>query len=343
MDWDAKMLPAWDLGTVVVPIGGGGGALDLKLGAPTSSRAAVATAAPTLPSANPPPPPPPPSSSAPPKRPRPGHAQQAAPACSVQGCDADLSQCRDYHRRHKVCVAHSKAPFVTVAGQQQRFCQQCSRRSDKVHIVPTPLHHIHRKARMGGGRQDGDRRVPRPVLPCRPPQRRRRRRPLPRQGPEAPPIPDQPQQWMPAIHRHHDGFLREQQQAQQRQLCSLSSVRQPDTSTGTDGHDPYRAAPRRHGIAVRQAPWRRRRRRLPRRDVVHEGGRQPAGFQSDNVLTRSCHCSCNTAAPAVPPWLLLPCERWRAGQQQPRWRRHSGPPLLVVVDARLSDEDHVLG
>lgn len=45
----------------------------------------------------------------------------------MQGCDADLSQCRDYHRRHKVCVAHSKAPFVTVAGQQQRFCQQCSR------------------------------------------------------------------------------------------------------------------------------------------------------------------------------------------------------------------------
>jgi hypothetical protein len=140
MDWDAKMLPAWDLGTVVVPIGGGGGALDLKLGAPTSSRAAVATAAPTLPSANPPPPPPPPSSSAPPKRPRPGHAQQAAPACSVQGCDADLSQCRDYHRRHKVCVAHSKAPFVTVAGQQQRFCQQCSR---CVRIPPpSPPHHV---------------------------------------------------------------------------------------------------------------------------------------------------------------------------------------------------------
>lgn len=123
MDWDAKMLPAWDLGTVVVPTGGGG-ALDLKLGAPTSSRAAVATAAPTLPSANPPPPS---SSSAPPKRSRQAHAQQAAPACSVQGCDADLSQCRDYHRRHKVCVAHSKAPVVTVAGQQQRFCQQCSR------------------------------------------------------------------------------------------------------------------------------------------------------------------------------------------------------------------------
>lgn len=132
MDWDAKMLPAWDLGTVVGPSSssrGGGGALDLKLGAPTSSRAvataAVGAAPATLPpSANHPPPPPP----APAKRPRPGHAHQAAvPACSVQGCDADLSRCRDYHRRHKVCEAHSKTPVVTVAGQQQRFCQQCSR------------------------------------------------------------------------------------------------------------------------------------------------------------------------------------------------------------------------
>ncbi|PWZ33012.1 Squamosa promoter-binding-like protein 2 [Zea mays] len=130
MDWDAKMLPAWDLGTVVGPSSSGGGALDLKLGAPTSSRAvltAAAGAAPALPSANPPPPPPPPSSSAPAKRPRPGLARQAVPACSVQGCDADLSRCRDYHRRHKVCEAHSKTPVVTVAGQQQRFCQQCSR------------------------------------------------------------------------------------------------------------------------------------------------------------------------------------------------------------------------
>ncbi|CAO2181895.1 unnamed protein product [Urochloa humidicola] len=137
MDWDAKMLPAWDLGTVVGPSsgvvtasGGGGGALDLKLGGPTSWRAAAATPPPAsaaLPSAPPPPPPPRPSSSAPAKRPRPGQAQQAVPACSVEGCAADLSKGRDYHRRHKVCEAHSKTPVVTVAGQQQRFCQQCSR------------------------------------------------------------------------------------------------------------------------------------------------------------------------------------------------------------------------
>ncbi|KAL6840420.1 hypothetical protein ACP4OV_030230 [Aristida adscensionis] len=121
MDWDAKM-PSWDLGTVVGP-SGGGGALDLKLGAPTSWKAAASAAA----AAPLPLPPPPPPSSAPAKRPRAGQPQQAAPACAVEGCAADLSKCRDYHRRHKVCEAHSKTPVVTVAGQQQRFCQQCSR------------------------------------------------------------------------------------------------------------------------------------------------------------------------------------------------------------------------
>ncbi|XP_062207920.1 squamosa promoter-binding-like protein 2 [Phragmites australis] len=120
MDWDAKMMPSWDLGTVVGPSSGGGvvaaggGALDLKLGGPTSWKAAAAVAAAPLP-------PPPPPSSAPAKRPR------AVQACSVEGCAADLSKCREYHRRHKVCEAHSKTPVVTVAGQQQRFCQQCSR------------------------------------------------------------------------------------------------------------------------------------------------------------------------------------------------------------------------
>ncbi|CAL9162795.1 unnamed protein product [Musa hybrid cultivar] len=48
-------------------------------------------------------------------------------SCSVDGCTADLSKCREYHRRHKVCEAHSKTPVVVVRGQEQRFCQQCSR------------------------------------------------------------------------------------------------------------------------------------------------------------------------------------------------------------------------
>ncbi|XP_061339101.1 teosinte glume architecture 1-like [Gastrolobium bilobum] len=48
-------------------------------------------------------------------------------SCSVDGCNSDLSDCREYHRRHRVCEKHSKTPVVLVAGKQQRFCQQCSR------------------------------------------------------------------------------------------------------------------------------------------------------------------------------------------------------------------------
>ncbi|KAM0840289.1 hypothetical protein ACQ4PT_059751 [Festuca glaucescens] len=68
-------------------------------------------------------------SSSPLKRPRPGAGGGGGhcPSCAVDGCKADLSRCRDYHRRHKVCEAHSKTPLVVVAGREMRFCQQCSR------------------------------------------------------------------------------------------------------------------------------------------------------------------------------------------------------------------------
>ncbi|KAJ0037774.1 hypothetical protein Pint_23753 [Pistacia integerrima] len=56
----------------------------------------------------------------------PGNGTQV-PSCLVDECTADLSKCRDYHRRHKVCELHSKTPKVTIQGQEQRFCQQCSR------------------------------------------------------------------------------------------------------------------------------------------------------------------------------------------------------------------------
>ncbi|XP_059644408.1 squamosa promoter-binding-like protein 13A [Cornus florida] len=48
-------------------------------------------------------------------------------SCLVDGCNADLSSCREYHRRHKVCELHSKTAEVTIRGHKQRFCQQCSR------------------------------------------------------------------------------------------------------------------------------------------------------------------------------------------------------------------------
>ncbi|PON61185.1 SBP-box transcription factor [Parasponia andersonii] len=51
----------------------------------------------------------------------------AVPRCQVEGCHVALVKAKDYHRRHKVCEMHSKAPKVMVSGSEQRFCQQCSR------------------------------------------------------------------------------------------------------------------------------------------------------------------------------------------------------------------------
>jgi hypothetical protein len=51
----------------------------------------------------------------------------AVARCQVEGCHVELAGAKEYHRRHKVCEAHSKAPRVVVLGAEQRFCQQCSR------------------------------------------------------------------------------------------------------------------------------------------------------------------------------------------------------------------------
>ncbi|KAM6541376.1 hypothetical protein CsatB_005823 [Cannabis sativa] len=47
--------------------------------------------------------------------------------CQVEDCGADLTNAKDYHRRHKVCEMHSKAVKALVGNVMQRFCQQCSR------------------------------------------------------------------------------------------------------------------------------------------------------------------------------------------------------------------------
>ncbi|XP_062217272.1 squamosa promoter-binding-like protein 5 [Phragmites australis] len=53
--------------------------------------------------------------------------QHQPPRCQAEGCKADLSSAKHYHRRHKVCEYHAKAAAVVAGGKQQRFCQQCSR------------------------------------------------------------------------------------------------------------------------------------------------------------------------------------------------------------------------
>ncbi|KAI4356698.1 hypothetical protein L6164_000699 [Bauhinia variegata] len=57
----------------------------------------------------------------------PGTTSSNSPRCQAEGCNADLSHAKHYHRRHKVCEFHSKAATVITAGLTQRFCQQCSR------------------------------------------------------------------------------------------------------------------------------------------------------------------------------------------------------------------------
>ncbi|KAM7261117.1 hypothetical protein ACFE04_026592 [Oxalis oulophora] len=62
------------------------------------------------------------------RRSRPGEPGSInAPRCQAEGCNADLTHAKHYHRRHKVCEFHSKASTVLAAGLTQRFCQQCSR------------------------------------------------------------------------------------------------------------------------------------------------------------------------------------------------------------------------
>ncbi|KAF3613515.1 Squamosa promoter-binding protein 1 [Capsicum annuum] len=51
------------------------------------------------------------------------------PSCQVEDCTADMVDAKAYHRRHKVCEFHAKAPAVPIGGLLQRFCQQCSRTS----------------------------------------------------------------------------------------------------------------------------------------------------------------------------------------------------------------------
>ncbi|KAL5564351.1 hypothetical protein UlMin_028427 [Ulmus minor] len=56
-----------------------------------------------------------------------GGVSGSPPSCQAERCGVDLTEAKRYHRRHKVCEFHAKAPIVVVAGLRQRFCQQCSR------------------------------------------------------------------------------------------------------------------------------------------------------------------------------------------------------------------------
>ncbi|KAF0904879.1 hypothetical protein E2562_038605 [Oryza meyeriana var. granulata] len=54
-----------------------------------------------------------------------GEAEAAR--CQVEGCGLELRGYKEYYRKHRVCEPHTKCLRVVVAGQERRFCQQCSR------------------------------------------------------------------------------------------------------------------------------------------------------------------------------------------------------------------------
>ncbi|PIN06660.1 hypothetical protein CDL12_20788 [Handroanthus impetiginosus] len=55
-----------------------------------------------------------------------------APArCQVPGCEADISELKGYHKRHRVCLHCANASAVMLDGESKRYCQQCG----KFHVL----------------------------------------------------------------------------------------------------------------------------------------------------------------------------------------------------------------
>ncbi|XP_073025393.1 squamosa promoter-binding-like protein 7 isoform X2 [Primulina eburnea] len=51
--------------------------------------------------------------------------------CQVPGCEADISQLKGYHKRHRVCLQCANASVVVLDEVSKRYCQQCG----KFHIL----------------------------------------------------------------------------------------------------------------------------------------------------------------------------------------------------------------
>lgn len=47
--------------------------------------------------------------------------------CQVPGCEADISELKGYHRRHRVCLRCANASVVELDGESKRYCQQCGK------------------------------------------------------------------------------------------------------------------------------------------------------------------------------------------------------------------------
>jgi hypothetical protein len=47
--------------------------------------------------------------------------------CQVPDCEADISELKGYHKRHRVCLRCATASFVVLDGENKRYCQQCGK------------------------------------------------------------------------------------------------------------------------------------------------------------------------------------------------------------------------
>ncbi|XP_042054932.1 squamosa promoter-binding-like protein 7 [Salvia splendens] len=62
------------------------------------------------------------------KRTRAVRAPAAGPLlCQVPGCEADISELKGYHKRHRVCLQCAHAAVVVLDGESKRYCQQCGK------------------------------------------------------------------------------------------------------------------------------------------------------------------------------------------------------------------------
>ncbi|KAL1543181.1 Squamosa [Salvia divinorum] len=62
------------------------------------------------------------------KRTRAVRAPVAGPIlCQVPGCEADISELKGYHKRHRVCLKCAHAAVVVLDGESKRYCQQCGK------------------------------------------------------------------------------------------------------------------------------------------------------------------------------------------------------------------------
>lgn len=61
------------------------------------------------------------------KRTRAGRVGSGTSRCQVPGCEADISELKGYHKRHRICLRCANSSTVLINGETKRYCQQCGK------------------------------------------------------------------------------------------------------------------------------------------------------------------------------------------------------------------------